>query len=210
MELMNKQIAEYTEEFTSKEPEIVKELLKDSEEELEHIDMTCGRQVGWLLRILVQVSGARRVLEIGTFTGYSAIMMADALNKNDELITCELNQRYHKISEKFFKREPYNQIIKQVSGDAIEIIPGLTGRFDLIFLDADKINYPKYYLLAKEKIRPGGLIVLDNTVWGGEVLDGSSEKARAIHKTNEIIRNDDDAEQVMIPLRDGLTVVRIR
>jgi len=209
MEITNKQIAEYTESFTSEEPEIIKELVEASDKDLEHIDMLSGRQTGMLLKMLVSISGANKVLEVGTFTGYSAIMMASALPAGGELITCEMNERYKKVSEPFFKREPYRTKITQKIGNALEIIPRLEGTFDLIFLDADKVNYPKYYRLAKEKINSEGLIVIDNVLWDGDVLDQKNRKAEAIHQMNEIIRDDGDVEQLMLPLRDGVTIVRV-
>ncbi len=210
MEITNKQIAEYTESFTSEEPEIIKELVRASEKDLQYIDMLSGRQIGMLLKLLVSISGAKRILEVGTFTGYSAIMMASALPDDGELITCEMNEMYRKISSPFFAREPYKKKIKQKLGNALEIIPELDGEFDLIFLDADKINYPKYYQLVKEKIKPGGVIVVDNVLWGGEVLEQKSQKAVAIHQMNEIIRDDEDVEQLMLSLRDGVTIVRVK
>lgn len=210
MEITNKKISEYTESFTTDEPEIIKELLKASEQDLEYIDMLSGRQTGMLLKFLVSISGAKRILEIGTFTGYSAIMMADALPEDGELITCEMNERYRRISDSFFAREPYRTKIKQKMGNALDIIPGLEGRFDLIYLDADKVNYPDYYRLAKEKIVPGGLIVVDNVLWGGDVLAQKNQKASAIHQMNEIIRDDDEVEQLMLPLRDGVTIVKMK
>jgi len=209
MEITNKQIAEYTESFTSEEPEIIKELVEASDKDLEHIDMLSGRQTGMLLKMLVSISGANKVLEVGTFTGYSAIMMASALPEGGELITCEMNERYKEVSEPFFKREPYRTKITQKIGNALEIIPRLEGTFDLIFLDADKVNYTKYYRLAKEKINSEGLIVIDNVLWDGDVLDQKNRKAEAIHQMNEIIRDDGDVEQLMLPLRDGVTIVRV-
>ena|SRR6056297_943226 len=209
MEITNKQIAEYTESFTSEEPEIIKELVEASDKDLEHIDMLSGRQTGMLLKMLVSISGANKVLEVGTFTGYSAIMMASALPEGGELITCEMNERYKEVSEPFFKREPYRTKITQKIGNALEIIPRLEGTFDLIFLDADKVNYPKYYRLAKEKINSEGLIVIDNVLWDGDVLDQKNRKAEAIHQMNEIIHDDGDVEQLMLPLRDGVTIVRV-
>lgn len=209
MKLINKSIAEYSESFTTEEPEIVRELVEASKSDLQYIDMLSGRQVGILLNMLVKISGARRILEVGSFTGYSALMMADALPDDGELITCELNERYTEISEHFFSKEPYKQIISQILGDAQVTIPKLTGRFDLIYLDADKVHYPEYYQLIREKVTKGGLIVVDNTLWGGEVLDPHSDKAKAIHKLNEMIRDDTGVRQVMLPVRDGLTVVRV-
>jgi caffeoyl-CoA O-methyltransferase len=210
MEITNKQIADYCESFTSEEPEVVKELIKASADDLEFTDMLSGRQVGWLLKMLVQISGAKRILEAGTFTGYSALMMAEGMPDGGEIITIEMNRRYERISKRFFEREPYNRIIRQIAGNALEEIPKLAGPFDLIFLDADKIHYPEYYRLAKEKSRPGTLIVFDKMLWGGDVLTGADPKAEAIRRTAEIIRNDVDVEQVLLPVRDGIMVVRVR
>ncbi|MDZ7719089.1 MAG: O-methyltransferase [Balneolaceae bacterium] len=208
MKLINREIAEYTESFTSKESKTLKELVRVSEKELEFIDMLSGPQVGKLLNMLVQISGAKRILEVGTFTGYSAIWMADALPDDGTLITLEMNERYRDISKPFFERESYQNKIKQKMGNALEVIPTLSGKFDLIFLDADKISYPTYYEMLKPKLRSGGILVIDNVLWDGYVLRPSSEKSRAIHKLNKMVRDDKDVEQVMIPVRDGITIVR--
>lgn len=210
MEITNKQIAAYTESFTTEEPEVIRELIRASDDNLEYIDMLSGRQVGMLLKMLVQISGARRILEVGTFTGYSALMMADGLPDDGKLITCEMNRRYEEISRPFFEREPYNRKIHQMMGNALEIIPTLKGTFDLIFLDADKVHYPEYYTLARSKSRSGSLLVFDNMLWGGDVLTRKNRKSEAIHRTSEIIRDDNEVEQVMLPLRDGLTIVRVK
>ncbi|WP_234572071.1 O-methyltransferase [Rhodohalobacter sp. 614A] len=208
MELINRQIEEYTESFTSNESEILMELIKASEENLEYTDMLTGRQVGRLLKFLIQLSGAQRILEIGTFTGYSAISMAEVLPEDGTLITLEMNEKYRQISKSFFEREPFNKLINQKMGNALEIIPTLSGVFDLIFLDADKLSYPTYYEMLKPKLKSGGLFVIDNVLWDGDVLRPSTEKSRAIHRLNKIVRDDMDVEQLMLPLRDGVTVVR--
>lgn len=206
--MINSKIEDYTKSFTSEESEEVKKLLKISERELEFTDMICGRQVGTLLKLLVSLSGAQRVLDIGTFSGYSALMMAEAMPENGELITCELNERYTEISEQFFSKPPFNTIIKQMLGDALKIIPKLTGTFDLIFLDADKLNYPAYYKVIKEKVKPGSILMADNTLWSGEVLKTETPKARAIHTFNCMIKDDPGIHQVMLPVRDGLLIGR--
>jgi caffeoyl-CoA O-methyltransferase len=210
MKITNKQIADYCESFTSEEPEIVRELVKASEEDLQYFDMLSGRQVATLLKILVKISGAKRVLEVGTFTGYSALMMAIELPEDAELITLEMNERYFRISDSFFSKVPFKKKVSQIIGNALKTMPEIEGPFDLIFLDADKAQYAEYYKLAKQKSRPGGLIVLDNMLWDGEVLNGNDGKARAIHRTSEIIRDDEDVEQVMLPVKDGLTIVRVK
>ncbi|NBC03796.1 MAG: O-methyltransferase [Bacteroidetes bacterium] len=200
MKLINREISEYTESFTSKESKTLKELVRVSERELEYTDMLSGPQVGMLLKMLVQISGSKRILEIGTFTGYSAIWMADALPVDGTLITLEMNERYRDISRQFFEKEEYKSKIKQKMGNALEVIPTLSGVFDLIFLDADKISYPTYYEMLKPKLKAGGLFVIDNVLWGGEVLRPSDEKSRAIHKLNKMIRDNKEVEQVMIPV----------
>lgn len=206
--MLDTKIEHYTESFTSEESDSVKKLVSISENELEHTDMLSGRQVGTLLKLLLAISGAKRVLDIGTFTGYSALMMADAMPEDGELITCEMNEKYHDISDQFFSINPYKHIIKQVMGDALQTIPAMPGPFDLVFLDADKINYPAYYSLIKEKVQPGSLLVVDNTLWGGEVLDPNTSKAKAIHRTNLMIKEDPEIEQIMLPVRDGVLIGR--
>ncbi|NBC04238.1 MAG: O-methyltransferase [Bacteroidetes bacterium] len=208
MKLVNREITEYTESFTSEESKTLKELVRVSDRELEYTDMLSGPQVGMLLKMLVQISGSKRILEIGTFTGYSALWMADALSEDGTLITLEMNERYRDISRQFFEKVEYKSKIKQKMGNALEVIPTLSGVFDLIFLDADKISYPTYYEMLKPKLKTGGIFVIDNVLWGGEVLRPSDEKSRAIHRLSKMIRNDKDVEQVMIPVRDGLSIVR--
>jgi caffeoyl-CoA O-methyltransferase len=208
MELINSEIEQYTESFTSDESDLLKELVKVSEENLEYTDMLSGRQVGRLLKFLIQISGAKSILEIGTFSGYSAISMAEVLPDDGRLITLEMNEKYRNISKSFFEREPFNKIIKQKMGNALEVIPTLSGEFDLIFLDADKLSYPTYYEMLKPRLKSGGLFVIDNVLWGGDVLRPTTDKSRAIHRLNKMIRDDKDVDQVMIPLRDGITLVR--
>ena len=206
--MIDTKIEHYTESFTTKESHSVKKLLEISEKDLEHTDMLSGRHVGTLLKLLVAISGAKRVLDIGTFTGYSALMMAEAMPEDGELITCEMNEKYPEISDEFFSINPYKNIIKQVIGDALQTIPDLAGPFDLVFLDADKVNYPSYYNLIKKKVQSGSLLVIDNTLWGGEVLNPETPKAKAIHRTNLMINEDPEIEQVMLPVRDGVIIGR--
>ena len=210
MNITDKHIADYTEAFTTSEPELIQELIRRSDRELDHIDMLSGRQTGMLLKLLVQISGAKQILEIGTFTGYSALMMADGMPDDGKLMTLEMNRRYEAISKDFFSMEPYSSKIKQMMGDALEIIPTLKGPFDLIYLDADKQRYPDYWKLCREKTRSGSLIILDNVLWNGKVLDPKGRKEQAIHKTSELIRDDDGVEQLMLPVRDGVTIVRVK
>lgn len=142
MELVNPEIEQYAEKHTTGESTLLKELVTVSENNLEHIDMISGRVVGRLLVLMVKISGARRVLEIGTFSGYSALSMAEALPDNGELITCEYNERYENLARSFFNKSKAGSKITLRMGPALETIDALKGTFDLVFLDADKSNYP--------------------------------------------------------------------
>lgn len=198
----------YAEQYTTEESEIIKELIATSDEDLEFIDMLSGRVVGRLLAMLIKISGAKRVLEVGTFTGYSALTMAEALPEDGELFTCEYNKRYEDIARTFFKKSEDGSKVTLVMGKALDTIPELSGSFQFVFLDADKINYPKYYELIMPRLEEGGLMVIDNILWGGEVLDPRTEKAKAIDQLSSIIKDDESVEQVMLPVRDGITLVR--
>ncbi|MEL7834301.1 O-methyltransferase [Fodinibius sp. Rm-B-1B1-1] len=203
-----KALQSYAEDYTTDDSKMVKELVAASDEDLEHIDMLSGRVVGRLLSILIKISGAKRVLEIGTFTGYSALTMAEALPEDGALFTCEYNERYENIARTFFNNSEYGSKITLVMGKALETIPKIPGTFDFVFLDADKINYPNYYKLILPRLEQDGILVVDNVLWGGEVLDPKTDKAEAIDQLSRMIRDDDLVEQVMLPVRDGVTIVR--
>lgn len=201
-------IERYAENHTTDHSELIKELIRVSDKNLEHIDMLSGRLVGRLLSLLIKISGARRVLEVGTFTGYSALTMAEALPDDGELFTCEYNERYENIARTFFDKSKAGSKITLLMGKALATIPTISGSFDFVFLDADKINYPSYYELILPRLEQGGIMVVDNVFWSGEVLDSESEKGGAIDELNTMIRDDDSVEQVMLPVRDGVTVLR--
>lgn len=201
-------LEDYAKDHTTKDSAIIQELINASDEDLEYIDMLSGRLVGRLLAFLIKISNARRVLEVGTFTGYSALTMAEALPKEGVLFTCEYNQRYESMARTFFEKSEYGSKINLVMGQALETIPEISGDFDFIFLDADKINYPKYYELLLPRLKKGGILAIDNVLWGGEVIAAASDKAKAIDQLNKMIAGDDSVEQVMLPVRDGLTIVR--
>lgn len=205
---LDKELNKYCTRHTTEESDILKELVKKTESELQYSDMICGPQVGELLKLLIRISGSKRVLEIGTFTGYSALMMADALPAGGELITLELNECYQNISERFFSRDPYCKIIQQVMGDAVETIDLLNGKFNLIFIDADKALYPEYYQKAKPKLKNGGMLVVDNTLWSGEVLHPEDPKSTAIDRLNQMIQSDPEMQNVLLPIRDGVMIAR--
>lgn len=202
------EVENYVYTHTTDDSDLIKELISTSEEELEYTDMMSRRLVGRLLDILIKISGTKRVLEVGTFTGYAALTIAGALPEEGELYTCEYNERYGEIAASFFERSEHGHKINLVMGDARETIPDIKGNFDFIFLDADKINYPDYYNMLLPRLKDGGLMVIDNVLWGGEVVDAGTEKAEAINRLNQQISADDRVEQVMLTVRDGITLVR--
>lgn len=206
-EITDERIDSYADELSSSEPDHIQELIRSSDEELEFIDMLSGRQVGQLLRTFIRSLNARRVLEIGTFTGYSALMMADLMPEDAELITIEMNLRYQALAEKHFKDYDEKEIIQLIRGNAREVIPELQGPFDLIYLDADKVSYPFYFQESIRLLRTNGLLVADNTLWDGTVLQPEDHKASRIHEFNKMVSEDKRVEQVLLPVRDGVTVI---
>lgn len=210
MNFTDPEIAQYAEDHSSEESPLIKELVEASNQELEHIDMISGKVVGRFLAMMVRISGAKRVLEIGTFSGYSALSMAEALPIDGELITCEYNERYEALARTFFAKSDHEKKITLKMGPALETLESMqeSGSFDLAYLDADKVNYPEYYQKIIPMLSKGGILVVDNVLWSSTVLHPEDEKAKAIDRLNKIIAQDDRVEQVLLTVRDGLTLVR--
>jgi len=206
MDFLAKEIEKYINRHTTGETSILNDLVRQSKAELEYTEMISGRQVGQLLKLLVRIGGYKRILEVGTFTGYSAIWMADALPDEGELITLEMNERYTEISNRFFTRPPYKYKIRQIMGPALNTIDSLEGEFDMIFIDADKMQYPDYFMKLKPKLKSGGILAIDNVLWGGSVIDPDDDKSKSVDKLNKLICNDSVFEQVILPVRDGVMV----
>ncbi len=173
--------------------------------------MLSGHLQGQLLTLLSKMIRPERILEIGTFTGYSAICLAKGLTRTGKLITIELDDELEDLAQKYFVKAGLQQEIIQLIGPALEIIRSLSETFDLVFLDADKREYVDYYNLVFDNVRNGGYIIADNTLWSGKVLDVPSpgdEQTRGIIAFNELIKNDSRVEKVILPLRDGMTIIR--
>ncbi|MEX0720864.1 MAG: class I SAM-dependent methyltransferase [Balneolaceae bacterium] len=201
-------IEKYTDAMTSPESLVLQEVVKSSIKELDFIDMLSGNGVGQLLKILIKTSGARRILEIGTFTGYSALAMAEALPKNGKVITLEMNVRYQEIASYHFDKFDDHHKITMLKGDARELLGTVKEDFDLVFLDADKVSYPMYFEQVLPLLKSGGLLVADNTLWSGTVLEPEAPKAKAIDEFNKLVAADNRVEQILLPVRDGITLIR--
>ena len=201
-------IDNYSEEHTTPESEEIRQVIRSSDAELEYIDMLSGRVVGQLLKMLIKISGAKRVLEIGTFTGYSAIMMAEALPEDGEVVTLEMNLRYQDLAQKHFDGAKVGNKVTMIRGNAQDSIKELEGGFDLVYLDGDKLRYCFYFEQALPLLKQGGLIVADNVLWDGTVLEPEDNKAKAIADFNKLVAGDDRVEQVLLPVRDGVNIIR--
>lgn len=210
MQITDPKIQDYAEKMSTPESDLLRDLREYTAREMEYSEMLCGPLVGNLLAMLVRLGGARRVLEIGTFTGYSALWMAQALPDEGELVTCDYNERYEAIARRYFERSPHGHKIRMLMGPALETIDELKGSYDLVFVDADKLNYSRYYDRLLPVTREGGVMVIDNVFWSGEVLEPGDDESRAIDRMNRTISADERVDQLMLTLRDGLTVLRKR
>ena len=207
MDFIDEKIEQYAFDHTSEECELLRRLEKETYEKLEIPQMTTGRIEARLLKLLARLVGAQHILEIGTFAGYSALSMAEALPADGTLVTCDEDPVAIAFAQKYFSESPHGKKIKQMEGPALESIKKLTGPFDMAFIDADKINYSNYYEAILPMIRPGGLIAVDNVLWSGRVLDPQDESDRAIHEFNEWIVKDQRVESVLLTVRDGLNCI---
>jgi len=172
--------------------------------------MLSGQLEGTLLQMLVASLGARRILEIGMFTGFSAQMMAAALPEDGELITCDVNAEAIAIAQTFFERSPHRHKITVREGPALETLKTLEPPFDLVFIDADKPNYIAYYEASLPLLAPNGVIAVDNVLWSGKVLEPREENDHAIVAFNEHVCRDDRVTNVILTIRDGLMLIRRR
>ena len=171
--------------------------------------MIAGPVVGRLLRLLVSVAAPRLVLEIGTFTGYSALAMAGGLPPDGRIVTCELSPERAAFAQGYFGRSPWADRIDLRVGPALDTVDALDGPFDFVFIDADKDGYRGYYEAVVPKLSPRGLIVVDNTLSGGDVVDPVDERDRAMAAFNEHVQADDRTENVLLSVRDGVSVIRL-
>ncbi len=205
-------IEEYCAAHSDAASALLRELEDYTRAHCQDAQMLTGPVEGALLRLLVQLSGARRVLEIGTFTGYSALTMAEALPSEGRIITCEVNPEHARIAQSFFDRSPHGAKIELRLGAALATIAALTPAepFDFVFLDADKENYVRYFEALMPLLRPAGLLVADNTLWSGRVLDPKEKNDRAIAAFNARVAADARVSRVLLSVRDGVTVARKR
>lgn len=199
----------YAEQHSTPEPEVLQELARETEAKYSKPQMLSGHLQGLFLKNMVALMGAQNVLEIGTYTGYSAISMGLALPENGILTTIDVNDELQMVVEHYIKKAGLQDKIIPVFENAVDFIPHIEGAIDLVFIDADKQNYSRYYDLVFEKVRPGGVILADNVLWSGKVLNEESDKdTRAIQEFNIKVNSDDRVENTLLPVRDGLMLCR--
>jgi caffeoyl-CoA O-methyltransferase len=210
--LVPEEIEAYAEAHTTPLPPLLQELVETTRRELpDRATMLSGHLEGTLLQMLVAMSGARRVLEIGMFTGFSAQMMAAALPDDGRIVTCDIEPRHIAIAKEFFARSPHGHKIEVREGPALDTLKTLEPRsFNFVFIDADKRNYTNYYEASLPLLADGGTIAVDNVLWSGRVLDPKEEDDRAIVAFNDHVRADARVTCVMLSVRDGVMLIRRR
>lgn len=193
------------------EDEILKELDRETNLKVIGARMISGHLQGQVLTMLSKMIQPVTILEIGTFTGYSAICLAKGLQQNGKLITIEIDDELENFAAKYFRKAGLENTIEQRIGSALEIIPNLESAFDLVFIDADKREYIDYFKLIFDKIPSGGYIIADNTLWSGKVLEkpaADDQQTKGIIDFNTFIKNIKSVEKIILPLRDGMTIIR--
>ena len=207
---MDKLIEKYIHDHSSPEDPVLEELFRETHIRFVNPNMSTGHIQGKLLELISKMITPEIILEIGTFTGYSAICLARGLKPGGRLITIEINDELKEFSSSWFRKAGVDNAITQLTGRAQEIIPGLDKQFDLVFIDGDKREYIDYYELSIDKVRSGGFIIADNVLWGDKVLDATSRdsQTRGIIEFNEMIMREKGIENIILPLRDGLMLIR--
>ena len=211
MDFLNEEVLDYCKKFTPNK-KILQELARETEYKVLMPRMISGHLMGSFLQFMSNMIRPKYVLEIGTYTGYSAICLADGLQENGQLHTIEINAELEKISSKYFKKSQLEKKITLHIGNALDVIPTLDLSFDIIFIDADKKNYCKYYELALKKLNKGGYIFIDNVLWSGKVLSSPEKndfETLEIQKLNKKIMNDKRVHNMMLPLRDGVMICKL-
>ncbi|HET8885196.1 MAG TPA: O-methyltransferase [Salinimicrobium sp.] len=213
MDFLPEKIEDYITALTPKEPELLQQLNRETNQKVLQPRMLSGHYQGRVLSLISKILNPKNILEIGTYTGYSALCLSEGLQKSGRLHTIDINEELLEIQNKYFEASEYRKNIVQHIGDATKIIKDLDLKFDLVFIDADKPNYPTYFELIIEKMNPGGVILSDNVLWSGKVVETIQEddvSTAALLQYNKLLHEDQRLESVILPIRDGLTISRIR
>ena len=211
MHFISEKLDDYVVQHSQKEPELLKQLNRETNQKMLQPRMLSGHYQGRVLSMLSKLINPEYILEIGTYTGYSAICLAEGMKKNGELHTIDINEELAYFQKKYFEKSDFSENIVQHIGDATEIIPKIDHQFDLVFIDADKPNYPRYFELIIDILNPGGVLLSDNVLWSGKVIEkvkADDESTKALLQYNKLLNEDPRIETVLLPIRDGLTISR--
>ena len=212
MHFLPQNIDDYVVAHSEDEPELLQQLSRETHQKVLQPRMLSGHYQGRILSMISKLVQPKTILEIGTYTGYSALCLAEGLQENGTLHTIDINEELHDFQRKYFDLSNYGLQIIQHTGSALDIIPKLDMKFDLVFIDADKDNYPKYFDLIIDKLNSGAIILSDNVLWSGKILNSTFKKedksTPALIAYNKLLKEDVRVESIMLPVRDGLTISR--
>ena len=206
--IFTEEIQKYAELHTSGESDVLRELREHCYAHYADSSMLSGFVQGRILSMFSRMIRPNKVLEIGTYLGYSTICLAEGLAEGGEVVSLDMNEETNAVAQSFIDKTDLGDRIQLRLGDAIFMLPHMAGPYDLVFIDADKPNYCNYYNLVFDKVRPGGFIIADNVLWSGRVLDEEmDENTKALHEFNQMVLADDRVANILLPIRDGLMVV---
>jgi len=210
MEFIDPLLDKYVCEHTANESDLLKKINRETHLEVLQPRMLSGHFQGRVLSMFSKMIQAENILEIGTYTGYSALCLAEGLTPNGKLVTIDINEELASRVRGYFVESPYSEQIEYLIGDAMTIIPNLKSQFDIVFIDADKSNYINYYHLVFSMVKVGGYIIADNVLWSGKVIDASQhdKDTSLLREYNQLVHQDDRVEEVLFPIRDGLMIAR--
>ena len=211
MNFISDQLQQYIDDHSMEESDLLKALDRETHQKVLQPRMLSGSYQGRLLALLAKMIGPKKILEVGTYTGYATLCMAEGLTTGGLIDTIDHNEELADMQRRYFDQSPYASQIVQHLGEAIDILKTLAGPYDLVFLDADKENYPHYFDLIIDKLETGGILLSDNVLWSGKVLEKATDEATsALQEYNHKINTDVRVETVVLPIRDGLTITRKR
>ena len=212
MHFIPEELDDYVVAHSENEPELLQQLNRETYQKILAPRMLSGHYQGRILSMISKLANPKNILEIGTYTGYSALCLAEGMQANGELHTIDVNEELIDFQRKYFDKSGYGKQIFQHLGNALDIIPKIDKAFDLIFIDADKENYSNYFNVIIDKLNTGGIILSDNVLWSGKILDTTFKKddtsTPALIEYNDLLKNDKRVETVVLPIRDGLTISR--
>lgn len=212
MHFISEELENYVEQHSQNEPELLVKLFKETHQKILQPRMLSGHFQGRVLSMLSKIINPENILEIGTYTGYAALCLAEGMQKNGSLDTIDVKEELVPIQQKYFDLSPWKDQITAHLGDALEIIPTLNKKYDLVFIDADKENYINYFNMVVPMMNKGGIILSDNVLWSGKVLEELNPKdlsTKILLEYNQMVNTDSRVETVLLPIRDGLTVSRV-